>query len=94
MNECFEGYIGTLNDLKLLENEGQEQASCAIEELKNFIKDNRICAPDALLSITDNKITIKTSEKYSTVRLVEIEEFTGFSLKYKDDSKLIFEYEG
>ena len=94
MNECFQEYIETLDSIKNLEAIGQEKADCAVEDLKLFIKDNRICPPNTLITIKGHSITIKSSEPYPTERILEIEEFTGFKLKFKDNSKIIFSYEG
>lgn len=92
MDEKFEEYTQILDTIKQTEAEGQSKAEEAIEGLKLFIRDNRICAPDAFIDLEDNELTIKTSENYSTTRLLEIEEFTGFSLHFKDQGLIVFKY--
>lgn len=92
MNEKFEEYTQILDMIKQTESEGQTKAEEAVEILRLFIKDNRICSPDAVIDLENDELTIRTSENYSTSRLLEIEEFTGFSLHFKDQGLVIFRY--
>ena len=92
MDASFEEYIDILEQRKQLEAIGQEKIEVALSALKEFIIDHRICKPDAVIEITENRVTIKTTELYTTQRLLEIEEFTGFTLVYKDQGSLIFQY--
>lgn len=92
MNDKFKEYTQILDTITQTEAEGQSKAEEAIETLKLFIKDNRICAPDAVIDLQNNELAIRTSENYSTARLLEIEEFTGFSLHFKDQGLVLFKY--
>lgn len=88
----FENYINTLNEMKAVEERGQEEANVAVDKLKEFIKDYRVCPPEAIISIEDNLIDIKSKERFLTSRILEIEEFTGFELAYRDETHYIFRY--
>lgn len=94
MNESFQEYINILHEMKQLESIGQEKLEIALEDLRLFIIDHRICKPDAVINILEDKIEIKTSENYSTERILEIEEFTGFTMIFKDKGHIIFQYGG
>lgn len=92
MNEAFSEYIEILDELSRLQDTGQVKAEAAIEELRTFIIDNRICSPEALITINESIIDIRTSENYSTERILSIEEFTGFKMIFKDNGHIVLKY--
>lgn len=92
VNEAFKNYTDILDEIQLLEDRGQGQANAALSQLKDFLKDHRICPPEATIKITNNKLDIRTREVYKTDKIMEIENFTGFELIYKDQNHYIFQY--
>ena len=67
MDEKFEEYTQILDAIKQTEAEGQSKAEEAIEVLRLFIRDNRICAPDAVIDLEDNEQNINESFSSSNI---------------------------
>lgn len=92
INPYFKNYIFCLRQIKELEESIQSDMHEALEDLKIFLEDDRICPPDAVIQIKDNFINIISNDEFDGKRIADIEEFTGSKLVYKDGSSHRFEF--